>query len=178
MTTIYVNHKKRLVLTDSCVSTFEKTVQHTVASYYLPFLFKPKVTSECIDKRRTTCKATWIHDRIFVGSGDVTGLSKYFSNTFMKCNYKYNDDEEFTAMLVGASWIYITTFREGVLKKKFEVVGDRGYIAAFGSGSSYSNDLVYAPDDCTEQEIIELFKKCAVQDIHSDDNVNVYRIQN
>lgn len=176
MTTIYVNHERGLVLTDSCVTTVESWTYHTMASYYLPWFFKPKTVEKILRQTQTNQKAFWVHDRIFAGSGSCSGIEKYISNLVAKTNFTFDEDDDFFGTLVGASWVLKVKVKDGKLTTKFDAIG-AGYTLAFGSGGINLTKLVMSDDkDLGEDlDIINAFKCGAALDQYSDTNVNIYR---
>ncbi|WNV47569.1 hypothetical protein ENKO_466 [Klebsiella phage fENko-Kae01] len=167
MTTIYVNHKLGVVMTDTRTTT---TVQET-------FLGIPIATYDTFNDDGV--KAINVHDRIFVESGsceESTKILQYLAHgTPIKPapkKYKLLSN----CFLVDKNWLLQIYIQKGKVHKRFHVVKeDSWYCTGSGSNALYEALKVYDFKP-TLEEAISAFKTVHFSDRFTSNQVLIYKI--
>ena len=178
MTTIYLNHKLGLLITDSRATQTE--VAFNFWNYVFPKIFKSKINT--VGHTVVSQKSVWLYDKLFTASGNVWQIDKYLNYIIFgqEPNFAPEPEYNFNAMLISKSWVLCLDCECGKLSKQFYCIGQNGtFTVSMGSGADHIIHLVYGNDmvnvkDLTEEYIISEFRNNVVLDPHSDDNINVY----
>lgn len=173
MTTVYVDRRAGIVLTDSRVTRTEKRSL---------FDFIPLSTKE--DFGVVNQKALYVHDRIFTGAGSVNEINKIlnFLISGKPVVPSTEQDESCQCLLIGKEYAIHLVIHKGKFHKWVEFYKDEYWSFATGSGSPHisgagSMGLAIITKDKSELcgMIIERFMRVKNLDKYSDDNINLYR---
>lgn len=168
MTTIYVNHKLGVVMTDT----------RTTTTYIKSFLGLVKVgTYDVYDD--SGIKAIHVHDRIFVESGSCSESAKILQyltdGTPIKPAHKKNKLIS-NCFLVDKNWVLQIAINKGKIIKKFIALEpDAWYSTGSGADALYKALEAYNFNPSFEQAI-DAFKTVHFSDRFTSSDVRIYQI--
>lgn len=168
MTTVYVNKRLGLALTDSRVSTeYERSF---FGLFNLTSTYEYSVTPQ---------KALYVHDRLFLSSGNVSTINKVLAMLVDNRKPNFDKKESCDCFLVDPNYVVIISISKGTMSKR-TIFSKKNFEISMGSGSNHLMKLIKEGLDeaaeLTEQYVIEQFRKVTNYDKYTDDNINLYRI--
>lgn len=170
MTTVFVSKRLGLAMTDSRV-TYS-------TSRYLAGVFPltPSIRYGVVNQ-----KALYIHDRLFLASGDVktiTYIMQYLVSQIPVQDRIDKDTPSCDALLIGKDYAIHMTVYKGKFRKR-TIFFDNDWVCIMGSGSPALSHMLYRkynPLSFTTDYAIQEFSKVKDADQYTDDNINLYRI--
>lgn len=168
MTTIYVNHKLGVVMTDTRTTT-------TMVESFLGLI--PVGTYDVYDDNGI--KAIHVHDRIFVESGscsESTKILQYLTHgkPIVPAHKKHKLISN--CFLIDKNWLLQIAIDKGKVIKKFQPLSpDAWYCTGSGASALYNALKVYDYKPTMEQAIAA-FKTVHFSDRFTNNKVNIYQI--
>lgn len=171
MTTVYVDKRAGIVITDSRVT-------NTETRNLLGFIPLSKIEKFAVVNQ----KALYIHDRIFTGAGSVSEINKILQNLIFGTPVYPDDEESCHCLLIGKEYVIHLISFKGKFHKVVEFYKDQYWSLAIGSGSKYISGashmgtaiLTHDTEELCSM-IIDKFRLVKNKDVYSDDNINIYR---
>lgn len=171
MTTVYVDKRAGLVLTDSRVTTTEER------KFLGCIPLATKTTYGVVNQ-----KAFYIHDRLFCAAGVVSEIDKVIQYLIYGKPVYPHRTSSCHCMLIGKEYVIHFIIFKGKLHKHVEFFKSN-WCMAIGSGALHISGIRYRGDiiindseDEVRELIIDAFRQVRIKDIYTDDNVNLYRI--
>lgn len=166
MTTIYVNHRLGVVLTDTrTTSTHYNTLFGiTIKSYNTYF--------------DDSHKAMYIHDRVFTVSGSVLESDKIIRFlTLGEPIVPANKKEKLSCncLLVDKNWTLQFIINNGKFWKNF-VITTPTWTYGTGSGWDTLSESLKDKENSTLEEVIVAFKTIHIKDEFTNDQIRLYKI--
>lgn len=165
MTTVYVNKRLGIALTDSRAT--EEVPRYFLGHFPLTPIPKKTVVNQ---------KAIYIHDRLFLATGSVAiinRIAQYFVTGVVP--YIPNKKQSCECLLVGDEYSIKVTVEKGKFKKKV-LFTKNDFYCIMGSGTKILFDLLKIDGTETANDVIKQFRKVTRYDPYTDDNINLYRI--
>ncbi|EON7637039.1 hypothetical protein ABV23_RS00910 [Escherichia coli] len=164
MTTVYVDKRVGLLLTDSRVTT-------STERYFLGlFPLKPKKQYGVV-----TQKSLYIHDRLFSAAGSVNEINKVLMYLIYGDIVLPSRKENCHCVLLSKDYCIHLGTKNGKFFKYLEFMHEE-YVFFMGSGGEYMVDAaVHENQDTLLQKIFSTFKEVKNHDEYTDDNINVYQ---
>lgn len=168
MTTILVDYKDGLVMTDSRV---------TVSKGYWIRLFNRTVLEWSKETQTKICnqKAIFLHDRLFTGAGDSDDISHLLSHLALGVKLELSSDANFTALLIDKNWILEFNCNKGIMKKKLRLLSKENWLT-IGSGKKVLASELNAITSWSPKSVMKAFGRVTLRDKYTDDNLNIYKI--
>lgn len=164
MTTVYVDKRAGLVLTDSRVSWTEKRM------FLGLFPLKDKFHCGLAGQ-----KSMYIHDRLFCAAGSVPSINKVLNYLVCGSVVKADYNSNCHCMLISKNYVIHLITYNGKFSKSVEFIGN-DYTYIIGSGAPYMIDAKMHDDQETlVDKIFKTFQNVKNHDIYSDDNIQIHR---
>lgn len=166
MTTVYIDKKAGLVLTDSRIT-------YTNKRYFLGLF--PLKSEEVYGS--TTQKSMYIHDRLFTAAGSVADINKVLDYLISGNPVIPSRRGNSHCILIDKNYCIHFIMINGEFKKYVEFT-DNDYTFMIGSGSAFlqTTACFWLEGEERQEYIFEQFNKVHKRDPYSDDNIKVYRI--
>lgn len=165
MTTILIDKRIGLIITDSRVTQFEN-------KSFLGIRFRKDVRHYVAPQ-----KALYVHDRLFLACGNVDqGIDVLLNSLINKQDIfkaRFKKGSEFNAFLIDKCWMVIFRCRGGKLSKKTVFLGKHTRFSA-GSGGRYLTEC-FEMKNTDPHHALRVFSRVKNFDKATDDNMNIYR---
>lgn len=167
MTTIYVNHKLGVVLTDTRTTT---TITETL--FGLPWNSYDEYNDNGV-------KAIHVHDRIFVESGsccESTKILQYLTHgtPIIPSHKKYKRTS--SCFLVDKNWLLHIYIQKGKVHKKFFALKSDAWYCTGSGAEALKKALEVYNFNPTMDEAIAAFKTVHFSDRFTSNQVRIYNI--
>lgn len=166
MTTVYIDKKAGLVLTESRIT-------YTTKRYFLGLF--PVKSKEVYGS--TNQKSMYIHDRLFTAAGSVFDINKVLNYLISGTEVLPSRHGNCHCILLDEYYCIHFIILNGKFKKYIEYI-DKDYTFTMGSGSGYLNttSCFWLEGEDRQKYIVEQFMKVHKRDKYSDDDIKIYRI--
>lgn len=165
MTTVYVNKRLGIAITDSRATS--------EISRYL-FGFFPLTSLP--DYQVVSQKAMYINDRLFVASGSVgviNQVAQYFANG-LKPEFT-NKKRSCECLLISDEYAIRIIVEKGKWHKDV-IFFNKSWVYIMGSGSNVLYEKLKDYTNLTHDDVFNAFRTVKDHDNFTDDNINLYRI--
>lgn len=168
MTTVLVSKRLGLAMTDSRATA---TYARNFAGF---FPLTPEVRYGVVNQ-----KAIYIHDRLFLGSGDVNTINMIIDMLINSTELVIDKNTPMAeTILIGKEYAIHMWVWEGKFHKEL-IFLTPNWLFTMGSGAPYLDKMHRLKGDYSLFDVdfvIEEFKKVQEKDKYTDDNINLYRI--
>jgi hypothetical protein len=165
MTTVYIDKRLGVLLTDSKVTSCEKR------SFLGIFPLKPKFIYGIV-----TQKSLYVHDRLFSACGNVSEINKVLNYLISQEPVIPDRKASCHCVLLSKDYVIHLISTKGVFHKKLEYLHP-DYTFFMGSGGEYMLDAaVHEEYNTLLDKVLNTFMDVHNHDNFTDDNINVYRI--
>lgn len=164
MTTVYIDKRVGLLLTDSRVTA-------TQERYFMGlFPLKPKNLYGVVGQ-----KTLYVHDRLFSAAGSVSEINKVLTYLIKGVKVLPSRKGSCHCVLLSKDYCIHLGTNNGKFFKKLEFLHNE-YVFFFGSGGEYMVDAaIHENPDTLLDKIFSTFKEIKNHDEYTDDNINVYQ---
>ncbi|ELW0836412.1 hypothetical protein ACRYKS_25095 [Escherichia coli] len=164
MTTVYIDKRLGVLLTDSKVTSTEQR------SFLNLFPLKPKLSYGVVSQ-----KTLYVHDRLFSACGEVSEINKVLRYLISQETVIPDRKASCHCVLVSKDYIIHLIVNKGKFTKKIDYLHN-DYTFFMGSGGEYMLDAaVHEEYNTLLDKVFDTFMDVHNHDIYTDDNINVYR---
>ncbi|EMR6006032.1 hypothetical protein WJW27_002738 [Escherichia coli] len=164
MTTVYIDKRLNLLITDSRVTL---TIPRNLFGI---FPLKPKYQYEVVNQ-----KTLYVHDRLFSASGTISEIDKVLNWLINKEPVIPHKKLGCHCVLLSKDYIIHMNISNGKFTKKLQYLHE-DYTFFMGSGGEYMVDAAIHEDTTTLcNKVFSTFMDVHNHDSFTDSNINVYK---